>query len=110
MFMEAPRWQFGVYRNDVLLETYSTDIDQFAEVQRAEALRRVDFLGGGDGKSTYKVERIRTGFCIEENGLVVAKWRTSIDGLLSSLEIQAERELREFQQRNPDKKYVIILI
>ncbi len=108
--MNTARWQFGVYKDDSLTDVYSTDIDTFAEMQRREALQRVAFLQRGDDKSVYRVERLRTGCCIEEKGVVVAQWQTSIDALLPSIEADAARKLVDLKQKNPNGDYVIISI
>lgn len=108
--MNQPRWQFGVFRSGILVERFTTDVSDCVAAQQEEARRYVTRLQETDQTSDYTWRRIRTGVCIEENGIPLETSRTGIPEYVPALERLAQQKISVLRKEHPDRRYELCQI
>ena len=108
--MNQPRWQFGVFNKGILIERFSTDVSDCVAAQQEEARRYATRLQQADPASDYTWRRIRTGVCIEENGVSIEMMRTGITDYVPVLERLAGERAAVLRKQHPDRKYELCQI
>lgn len=108
--MNQPRWQFGVFNRGILIERFSTDVSDCVTAQQEEAQRYATRLQQTDPTSDYTWRRIRTGVCIEENGVSIETMRTGIPEYVPTLERLARQRISALRNEHSDRKYELCQI